>query len=226
MNFWLKFVFLTVVLGLLPVIPGLAASELQEQFRSEVEEFVRTTQTLTAEATTTRAGPKSDTFTVQFAYRYPDGLMQWVQYPRGRQQIVLHRDEQAVLDFPHLDVRREGDVTEKEFQRQLRRHVPMLGLIVALGSDRKWPEGVSLSDQGDTYQITANLDRFSRTSGTLDVVVQRNPLKPLWAELSGDRTMRVETTSWKPNERLPKAYRSGIEQLDPDRVLGREEDSS
>ncbi len=209
-----------MLIGSVSLVPEVRANEAEDAFRSEAEQFLRETRTLYARAETVRVDDAEDSFVVEFAYRYPEEMIQWVRYADGREQIVIHRDDVVALAFPHLNVYRKGDVEDENFQEQLAGSVPVLGLVLVLMDQEEWPDEVTVTEEQERFDLTVDLSPWRSMRGTVSVEVERDPFRPVRATFTNGRSLKLVRTDWTVNERLPRNLEQALYEVEPEVLQG------
>ena len=221
MKNWIKFIVLSLLITVFTA-GGVRAVSVDD-FISRSRLKFRQTPTIHLEATSRVVDEPSDTTYVSFSYQYPDKILQWVQRSDSSEQITIISGDSAVVSYPHLDVERRAQLTERQKTSLLADNFPLAVLAAGLETDTAVKE--SMSVRGLNNRIEVNIEpenrnqRYRRGQAIFDWP-QLHPVSLTVEMANNGARHRIEVEHYREDQRLPRHIEDAIGEMDTEQLEG------
>ncbi len=222
MKSWIRVIFFSLLIFIL-FGAGAAEAVSVEDFISRARVKFRQTPTIYLEAISRVESKPQDTTAVVFSYSYPDKILQRVQRSDSSEQIFIISGDSAVVNYPHLNIERRKQLTDRQKQELLADNFPLAILAAGLETDTAVKEKMTVQQSNGQLEVKIEANnqdlRYRRGKAIFDWP-QLHPVS-LTVELAADGSRhRIEVVDYREKPRLPRPVEDAIARMNPQYLEG------
>ncbi|MGM0381377.1 MAG: hypothetical protein ACQEP7_05275 [bacterium] len=216
LSFVLVFVFSVIM-------PAAAPAVEVEDVVSRLEVKFRRTKSIYLEAVSRKMGEEPDTTHVTVAYRYPGQILQWVRGDDSSEQVFILKEDSACISYPHLDIERREQLTDREKQQILIENFPLAALVGGLQSDSIPEDKINVKQLNSQIKLETKFGGERSQYRRGEAIFDWPQLYPVsfTVQMAGSGSKyRVEILQYKEDKRFPPAIEKTLDRLEPDYLDG------